>query len=130
MTSVVPFFCYEGAMIDPVEHNFNVYHSHTTAYPFTLYDDEALTTETDLSGYTVTALAKISYNATTSVNLNPTIDGNVVYLNLTPAQAQTMVVLPNNATAKYYYDIKLTKTLDGTVWNLARGVITVYPKVT
>lgn len=117
-------------MIDPVEHNFNIYHSHTTAYPFTLYDDTAQTIATDLSGYTVTALAKISFNATTSVNLNPTIASNVVTLNLTPAQAQTMIVQPNNPNAKYYYDVKLTKTSDGTVWSLVRGIITVIPKVT
>ncbi|MCS6281442.1 MAG: hypothetical protein HUM72_12490 [Dolichospermum sp.] len=116
-------------MIDPVEHNFSVYQGQTLQYPFTVWNDDALSVPYDFTSHTVASQARTTYDSTKAINLNASIGGNTVYLNATPAQLASFVVQSNNKSAKYYYDIEITKP-DNSKWTLARGVIEVFPEVT
>lgn len=116
-------------MINPVEYNFEIYQGQTLKYPFTVWNDTAQTSAYDFTGHTVKCEARLTFNSTTSVNLNATIESNTIYLNGTPAQLAKFIVQPNNKSAKYYYDIEVTLA-DTTKWTIARGVIEVFPEVT
>ena len=115
-------------MIDPVEYSFKVYQGQTLKQEFVVWNDTAQTSAFDFTGYTVASFASASHDSTVTINLNPTISTNYIYLNATPAQLQSFIVLPNNKSSKYFYDIKLTKP-DTTIWMLARGVIEIFPEV-
>jgi hypothetical protein len=116
-------------MLNPAEHNFEVYQGQTLKYPFEVWNDEAKTSAYDFTSHTVASQARASYTSTSAVNLNATIVGNVVYLNATPAQLALLVIQANNKSAKFFYDVEITKP-DTTKWTLVRGVIEVFPEVT
>lgn len=116
-------------MTDPVEHNFSIYIGQTLKYPFTVYNDEALTSEYDFTGCTVAAQARLNHNSKLAINLNPTIVGNTIYLNATPDQLTGFVIPGNNQSAKYKYDVEVTKP-DLTKWTVVFGIIEAFPEET
>jgi hypothetical protein len=116
-------------MIDPVEHNFSIYQGQTLNYPFTVWNDDNLTDPYNFTLHTAASQARITYDSTKAINLNASITGNTVYLNATPAQLTSFIVSPNNKSAKYYYDIEITKP-DNSKWTMVRGIIEVFPEVT
>lgn len=116
-------------MINPVEHNFNVYIGQTLEYPFTVWNDEAQTSPYNFSGHTVKAQARINYASSQAINLNATISGNTIFLNGTPPQLAAFVIPANEKSFKYVYDVEITKP-DNTKWTLVRGIIEVFPEVT
>lgn len=116
-------------MIDPAEYNFSIYQGQTLKYPFVIWNDDEQTDPYDFSSHTVASQARISFSSSSAINLNPTIVGNTIYLNATPAQLASFVVQANNKSAKYFYDIEITKP-DLTKWTLVRGIIEVFPEVT
>ena len=116
-------------MVNPVEHNFNLYVGQNLAYPFTVWNDEAQLVPYDFTGHTVKAQARINYSSTQAISLNATISGNTIYLNGTPTQLAAFSMPANEKSSKYVYDIEITKP-DTSKWTLARGLIEVFPEVT
>lgn len=116
-------------MIDPVEHNFNLYLGQTLQYPFVVWNDDNLTIPYDFTLHTVKCQARLSYDSAKAINLNASISGNTIYLNATPAQLIDLKVQPNNKSSRYVYDIEVTKP-DNSKWTIIRGHIEVFPEVT
>ena len=116
-------------MIDPAEHNFSIYLGQTLAYPFYIWNDEAQSDPYILTGHTVQAQARLTYDSPKAINLNASINGNAVYLNATPTQLAQFTIGSNNKSSKYVYDVEITKP-DGSKWTLVRGIIEAFPEVT
>ena len=116
-------------MLDPVEHNFNIYLGQTLAYPFNVFNDEEQIDPYDFTDCTVSAQARIAHDSSKAINLNPSIDGNSIILNATPTQLSQIIIPSNSKSIKLVYDIEVTKP-DLTKWTIVRGVIDAYPEVT
>lgn len=116
-------------MIEPVEHNFEIHQGQTLKYPCTVWNDANLSDPYDFTLHTVRSQARATYKSATFINLNPTIEGNVIYLNATPEQLAAFVVQPNNKSSKYVYDIEVTLP-NSDKWTVIRGTIEIFPEVT
>ena len=116
-------------MINPVEYNFEIYQGQTLKYPFTVWNDTEQTSAYDFASHTVASQARSSYSSTVAVNLNPTIETNTIYLNMTPTQLAAFVIPSNAKSIKFYYDIEVTKP-DTAKWTILRGIIEIFPEVT
>lgn len=116
-------------MIQPAEHNFNIYLGQHLKYPFIVWNDDEQTNAYDFTGHSVASQARASFDSSKSINLNASIEGNTIYLNATPAQLAQFVIQPNSKNSRYVYDIEVTKP-DGTKWTIVRGMIEAYPEVT
>jgi len=116
-------------MINPVEYNFQLYVGQTLKYPFTVWNDEAQTIPYSFTDHTVSSQARINYASSQAVNLNPSIVGNTIFLNATPAQLAAFNIPSNEKSVKYVYDIEVTKP-DNSKWTIVRGIIEIFPEVT
>jgi len=116
-------------MLDPVDYNFNIYVGQTLKYPFTVWEDEAQAIAYDFTDHSVASQARLSFESAKAISLNATIEGNTIFLNATPEQLSKFVISANNKSAKYYYDIEITKP-DSIKWTIVRGTIEVFPEVT
>jgi len=116
-------------MTTPAEYNFSLYIGQTLKQPFTVWNDEAQTSPYSFTGHTIRSQIRLSYNSTQALTLTTTVVGNTIYLNATPEAMRAFFVIQNAQSAKYYYDVEITKP-DLSVWTLVRGVIDVYPEVT
>jgi hypothetical protein len=112
--------------IQAVTHNFTLDQGATLEYEFEVTNPDG--SPYDFTGHTVRSQMRQTFSSSIAFNLNPTIDGNKIILNMTDAQSSAISIL-NNSITDYVYDVEIINA-SSVVWKFVRGVIKVTPEAT